>query len=253
MDDWSGRDGRDTQSANDSLAGRGRRRGLLERARCPRGISAGSAGHGHCFRSRRFARLPADSRRHRQSRREPLANGAALRRGGGGHDRARHGGRGGHAGRQLRDLAATQAEMPGCDGSSLPFVNALQEAGIVEQDAPRAARQIRRVIRLGDEKSWIEARPCRGRPHDPAVRTRLRRRQPHRPAIAGNPPLAAVLPPQPGAQPDVPARAGGGGPAVARARPRARPSATCWSSTPRGRSRTPCVFPTSACATRSST
>jgi UDP-3-O-acyl N-acetylglucosamine deacetylase len=51
------------------------------------------------------------------------------------------------------------AEMPGCDGSSLPFVVALQGAGIVEQDAPRPLRKIRRVLRLGDEKSWIEARP----------------------------------------------------------------------------------------------
>ncbi len=58
------------------------------------------------------------------------------------------------------EICCNEAEMPGCDGSSLPFVNALQEAGIVQQDAPRAARQIRRVIRLGNEKSWIEARPC---------------------------------------------------------------------------------------------
>ncbi len=58
------------------------------------------------------------------------------------------------------ELWVDQPEMPGCDGSSLPFVEALQPAGIVEQLAPRQQRVIRRVIRLGDEKSWIEARPC---------------------------------------------------------------------------------------------
>jgi UDP-3-O-[3-hydroxymyristoyl] N-acetylglucosamine deacetylase len=58
------------------------------------------------------------------------------------------------------ELWVNQAEMPGCDGSSLPFVNALRAAGIVEQDAPRCRRVISRVIRIGDEKSWIEARPC---------------------------------------------------------------------------------------------
>jgi len=51
-------------------------------------------------------------------------------------------------------------EMPGCDGSSLPFANALAAAGIVEQDARRRQRIIQRVIRIGDQQSWIEARPC---------------------------------------------------------------------------------------------
>ena len=52
-------------------------------------------------------------------------------------------------------------EMPGCDGSCLPFVEALCAAGIVEQQAVRKQRIIRDVIRLGDEKSYLEARPCR--------------------------------------------------------------------------------------------
>ena len=53
-----------------------------------------------------------------------------------------------------------QAEMPGCDGSCLPLVEALREAGIVEQNAARPQRIIREIIRLGDRQSWIEARPC---------------------------------------------------------------------------------------------
>lgn len=50
-------------------------------------------------------------------------------------------------------------EMPGCDGSSQPFVAALDSAGIVPQDAWRAQLIVREVTRLGDEESWIEARP----------------------------------------------------------------------------------------------
>jgi UDP-3-O-[3-hydroxymyristoyl] N-acetylglucosamine deacetylase len=53
-----------------------------------------------------------------------------------------------------------QAEMPGCDGSSLPMVEALDAAGIVEQDVVRRQRAVGRIVRLGNKQSWIEARPC---------------------------------------------------------------------------------------------
>jgi UDP-3-O-acyl-N-acetylglucosamine deacetylase len=52
-----------------------------------------------------------------------------------------------------------EAEMPGCDGSALPFVQALDAAGIVEQDAVAPRRVVCDVLRLGGEESWIEARP----------------------------------------------------------------------------------------------
>ncbi|MGA2797023.1 MAG: UDP-3-O-acyl-N-acetylglucosamine deacetylase [Thermoguttaceae bacterium] len=58
------------------------------------------------------------------------------------------------------EIRVDQQEMPGMDGSSLPFVEAFQTAGIVEQDSVRAQKIIRRVIRQGDQQSWIEARPC---------------------------------------------------------------------------------------------
>ena len=58
------------------------------------------------------------------------------------------------------ELWADQPEMPGCDGSSLPFVEVLRAAGVAEQDAPRRRKIIHRVIHIGDENSWIEARPC---------------------------------------------------------------------------------------------
>jgi UDP-3-O-acyl N-acetylglucosamine deacetylase len=51
------------------------------------------------------------------------------------------------------------AEMPGCDGSSSPFVAALDTAGIVEQQAPRPQLVVRNITRLGNDDVWIEARP----------------------------------------------------------------------------------------------
>ena len=52
-----------------------------------------------------------------------------------------------------------QAEMPGCDGSSLPFVAALDSAGVVEQDARRPRLIVQSITRVGDDESWVEARP----------------------------------------------------------------------------------------------
>ncbi len=52
------------------------------------------------------------------------------------------------------------AEMPGCDGSSLPFVTALDAAGLVEQDAVRPKLVVDQVLRVGDDHCWVEARPA---------------------------------------------------------------------------------------------
>ncbi len=52
-----------------------------------------------------------------------------------------------------------QPEVPGCDGSSRPFVEALQEAGSVELPAPRPYLRVPRPIRVGDEQGWIEVEP----------------------------------------------------------------------------------------------
>ncbi len=52
-------------------------------------------------------------------------------------------------------------EMPGCDGSCLPFVEALGSAGVMLQEAARPWYAISQTIRLGNAESWIEARPCR--------------------------------------------------------------------------------------------
>ncbi len=53
------------------------------------------------------------------------------------------------------------AEMPGGDGSSAAFVAALDSVGCVAQPAARPKLIVREVTRLGDDESWIEARPVR--------------------------------------------------------------------------------------------
>ncbi|MCR4414601.1 MAG: UDP-3-O-acyl-N-acetylglucosamine deacetylase [Thermoguttaceae bacterium] len=58
------------------------------------------------------------------------------------------------------EIWTDQPEMPGCDGSAWPFVEALDRAGLVEQDAPPTRRIVRETIRLGDDEAWIEARPA---------------------------------------------------------------------------------------------
>ena len=60
------------------------------------------------------------------------------------------------------EIWVDQPEMPGCDGSSLPFVEALVRARPVEQSVPRPLRVVEQAIRCGDRESWIEARPVSG-------------------------------------------------------------------------------------------
>ena len=52
-------------------------------------------------------------------------------------------------------------EMPGCDGSSLPFVESLLAAGVEEQNAARAQLVVNDVTRVGDDNCWVEARPAK--------------------------------------------------------------------------------------------
>jgi len=52
-------------------------------------------------------------------------------------------------------------EMPGLDGSSLAFVEAIEAAGIEELDAPVDPIVVDSVVRVGDDTAWIEASPPR--------------------------------------------------------------------------------------------
>ena len=54
-----------------------------------------------------------------------------------------------------------RAEMPGCDGSSIAFVHALQEAGIQSQRSFRPQLVVEQALRVGSEDCWIEATPNR--------------------------------------------------------------------------------------------
>ena len=57
------------------------------------------------------------------------------------------------------EIWVDQPEMPGMDGSSQPFVAAIDAVGAIEQEAPRRQLVVRGMTRLGNEESWIEARP----------------------------------------------------------------------------------------------
>jgi UDP-3-O-[3-hydroxymyristoyl] N-acetylglucosamine deacetylase len=57
-----------------------------------------------------------------------------------------------------------QPEMPGCDGSALAFVEAIDSVGIVEQDVPRSYLVVRESTRTGDENAWIEAQTAKKNP-----------------------------------------------------------------------------------------
>lgn len=57
------------------------------------------------------------------------------------------------------DVWVNRAEMPGMDGSSLAFVEALQKVPRVNQSKPRSRLVVTEPIRVGDEDSWIEATP----------------------------------------------------------------------------------------------
>lgn len=53
-------------------------------------------------------------------------------------------------------------ETPGCDGSGLPFAEAIERAGIVEQDRPRAFLRIDRPVTVSDGAAVLNALPPDG-------------------------------------------------------------------------------------------
>ena len=57
------------------------------------------------------------------------------------------------------DIYCTSQEMPGCDGSSRSFVDALVGVGIIEQQAARLGLVIARPVKVGTADSWVVARP----------------------------------------------------------------------------------------------
>lgn len=59
------------------------------------------------------------------------------------------------------EIWVNRPEMPGCDGSSEPFVQAITSAGIIEQDWPCRQLLITDTTRVGNDESWVEARPSK--------------------------------------------------------------------------------------------
>ncbi|MBN1589366.1 MAG: UDP-3-O-[3-hydroxymyristoyl] N-acetylglucosamine deacetylase [Pirellulales bacterium] len=57
------------------------------------------------------------------------------------------------------EIRVDAAEMPGCDGSCLPFVEAIDTTKIVTQDAPRRGAVVCETIRASRGNTWIELRP----------------------------------------------------------------------------------------------
>lgn len=59
------------------------------------------------------------------------------------------------------EIGVNGSEMPGFDGSSLPIVKAIKEAGVVAQAATRRRLVVTDITRVGDDETWVEARPLR--------------------------------------------------------------------------------------------
>lgn len=58
------------------------------------------------------------------------------------------------------EVGIDQAEMPGCDGSAIDFVAAIDSAGIERQNAEVLQLEVTERIRLTSGETWIEARPA---------------------------------------------------------------------------------------------
>jgi UDP-3-O-[3-hydroxymyristoyl] N-acetylglucosamine deacetylase len=82
-------------------------------------------------------------------------------------------------------------ELPGMDGSSREYVEALDWAGLTILDAPREQIVIREPISIGDENSWIEARPS----NEPNLTLRYELDYPNHPEI-GRQTLQLVISPR---------------------------------------------------------
>jgi UDP-3-O-[3-hydroxymyristoyl] N-acetylglucosamine deacetylase len=57
------------------------------------------------------------------------------------------------------EVWTNQPEMPGCDGSAAPFVDALVRTGIVQQGVEAEHLNVAETVRVTEGESWIEARP----------------------------------------------------------------------------------------------
>ena len=194
------------------------------------------------------ARIPATvAQRIETPRRTTLAR----RRGDGGNGRARAGRAGRLADRQLRSLGRTSRNAR-LRRLGLPFVDLLDDAGVV--DAKCLAKSmfvVRKVSRLGNDESWIEARPQPGRRH--VDRYRLD----YGPGNGiGRQTYQCRTTPETFRRELAPCRTfmlkTEADWLLAQGLGSGRRSRTCWCSTRRARSATSCGFATNACGTKCS-
>jgi UDP-3-O-[3-hydroxymyristoyl] N-acetylglucosamine deacetylase len=59
------------------------------------------------------------------------------------------------------EVCVDGAELPGCDGSSLPFVTELLAAGLEPQNWPVRQLVVPDTTRVGNDDHWVEARPTK--------------------------------------------------------------------------------------------
>ena len=77
------------------------------------------------------------------------------------------------------EVRVDRAEMPGMDGSSICFVEALLHAGREEQTLPRETLVVTEPTRVEEGDSWIQANPC----SDHAPRFSYQLDYPHQPCV----------------------------------------------------------------------
>ena len=184
------RDECDTQSTNDSRAGRGRWGRLLEQPRRARRVPAGQAGAGITFVRRDLPGCPRISAAIANRTESPLRT--ILRSGDAGVDMVEHimaalaglQSTTSKSGPTSRKCRAATVRFPLCHG---PAKRRHRRA-----KCPAGHAHIIRVYRLGDEEPDRGPAFRIGPDHCP-VRIRLRQRESNRPAIAGDPAFAAVL------------------------------------------------------------
>ena len=58
------------------------------------------------------------------------------------------------------EIHVNRAEMPGFDGSSQPFTEAIAQAQVVSLESNRRITRVESTIRVGSEDSWIQAEPA---------------------------------------------------------------------------------------------
>jgi UDP-3-O-[3-hydroxymyristoyl] N-acetylglucosamine deacetylase len=60
------------------------------------------------------------------------------------------------------EIWTSSGELPGLDGSCQPMVAAVLQAGVAELAVPRKRLVVSDITRVGNEESWVEARPAAG-------------------------------------------------------------------------------------------